>query len=107
MPTIHYILLDGSRRSVDAKLGSSVMENAIGSNIRGIDAECGGCCSCATCHVYVDEAFVDRLMPADDEETELLEFVASERLPNSRLSCQLAMTVELDGLLVRIPQTQA
>ncbi len=106
MPTIHYILLDGSRRSVDAKPGSSVMENAILNNIRGIDAECGGCCSCGTCHVYVDEAFVDRLVPADDEEAELLEFVASERLPNSRLSCQLAMTAELDGLSVRIPQTQ-
>lgn len=106
MPTIHYILLDGSRRSVDAKLGSSVMENAIRSNIRGIDAECGGSCSCATCHVYVDETFVDRLVPSDDEEAELLEFVASKRLPNSRLSCQLAMTAELDGLSVRIPPTQ-
>jgi 2Fe-2S ferredoxin len=106
MPTIHYILLDGSRRSVDAKLGSSVMENAIRSNIRGIDAECGGSCSCATCHVYVDEAYVARLVPADDEEAELLGFVAAERLPNSRLSCQLAMTAELDGITVRIPEKQ-
>jgi ferredoxin, 2Fe-2S len=106
MPTIHYILPDGSRRSVDAKIGSSVMENAIRSNIRGIDAECGGSCSCATCHVYVDADFVDRLVPADEMEAELLAFVASERLPNSRLSCQLAVTAELDGLLVRIPATQ-
>jgi len=107
LPTIHYILKDGSRRSVQAKIGTSVMENAIRSNIRGIDAECGGSCSCATCHVYVDEAFVDRLLPADEMEAELLDFVASERLPNSRLSCQLAMTAELDGLSVCIPQTQA
>lgn len=106
MPTIHYILQDGSRRSVDAKIGSSVMENAIHSNIRGIDAECGGSCSCATCHVYVDAEFVDRLLPADEMEVELLAFVASERRPNSRLSCQLAMTAALDGLCVRIPQTQ-
>jgi 2Fe-2S ferredoxin len=106
MPTIHYILQDGSRRSVQARIGSSVMENAIRSNIRGIDAECGGSCSCATCHVYVDAEFVDRLVPADEMEAELLAFVASERLPNSRLSCQLAMTAELDGLSVRIPPTQ-
>lgn len=106
MPTIHYILNDGSRQSVDAKTGTSVMENAIRSNIRGIDAECGGSCSCATCHVYVDAAFVDRLEPADEMEVEMLDFVASERLPGSRLSCQLFMTAELDGLSVRIPPTQ-
>lgn len=106
MPTIHYILKDGSSRSVDAKTGSSVMENAIRGNVRGIDAECGGCCSCATCHVYVDDAFIDRLPPADDMESELLDGVASERLPNSRLSCQLTMTAELDGLTVRMPAAQ-
>jgi len=106
MPTINYILKDGSSRSVDAKTGSSVMENAIRGNVRGIDAECGGCCSCATCHVYVDDAFIDRLPPADDMESELLDGVASERLPNSRLSCQLTMTAELDGLTVRMPAAQ-
>jgi len=107
MPTIHYILKDGSRRSVDAKPGSSVMENAIRGNVRGIDAECGGSCSCATCHVYVDEAFTDRLPPADEMESELLDGVASERRPGSRLSCQLTVTAELDGLTVRIPETQS
>ena len=107
MPTIHYILKDGSRRSVDAKAGTSVMENAIRGNVRGIDAECGGSCSCATCHVYVDEAFLDRLPPADKMEGELLDGVASERLPNSRLCCQLTMTAELDGLTVRVPETQS
>ena len=107
MPTIHYILKDGSSRSVDAKAGSSVMENAIRGNVRGIDAECGGSCSCATCHVYVDEAFIDRLPPADEMEGELLDGVASERLPNSRLCCQLTMTAELDGLTVRVPETRS
>lgn len=107
MPTIHYILKDGSTRSVQAKAGASVMETAIQNNIRGIDAECGGSCSCATCHVYVDDAFVARLTPPDDMEQELLEGVASERTPASRLSCQLTVTAELDGLTVRVPETQA
>lgn len=107
MPTIHYILQDGTQRSVDAKTGSSVMENAIRHNVRGIDAECGGSCSCATCHVYVDNAFIDRLPPADDMESELLDGVASERLPTSRLSCQLSMTADLDGLTVRVPASQS
>jgi 2Fe-2S ferredoxin len=106
MPTIHYILRDGSTRDVEAKAGSSVMENAIRHNVRGIDAECGGCCSCATCHVYVDEAFFDRLPPPDDLESGLLEVVAAERRPTSRLSCQIAMSAELDGLTVRLPATQ-
>lgn len=107
MPLIHYILKDGSNRSVEAKIGSSVMENAIRGNVRGIDAECGGSCSCATCHVYVDEAFFDRLPPVDEIENELLDGVASERLATSRLSCQLSMTAELDGMTVRVPETQS
>ncbi len=107
MPTIHYILKDGSTRSVDARLGASVMETAVHHNVRGIDAECGGSCSCATCHVYVDDAFVDALAPPDEMESELLDGVAAQRQPSSRLSCQIAMTAELDGLTVRVPQTQA
>ena len=107
MPTIHYILKDGSTRSIDAKSGSSVMENAVRNNVRGIDAECGGSCSCATCHVYVDDAFVGLLEPADEMETELLDGVASERLPGSRLSCQIMLTAALDGLTVRVPETQS
>jgi 2Fe-2S ferredoxin len=106
MPTIHYILKDGTTRAVDAKIGASVMETAIRGNVRGIDAECGGCCSCATCHVYVDDAFADLLPPPDDMESALLEVVASERQPTSRLSCQLNVTAALDGLRVRIPETQ-
>ena len=107
MPTIHYILKDGSSRSIDAKAGSSVMEVAVHNNVRGIDAECGGSCSCATCHVYVDDAFVTLLEPADDMENELLDGVASERLAGSRLSCQIFITPALDGLTVRVPETQS
>ncbi|MEJ8822490.1 2Fe-2S iron-sulfur cluster-binding protein [Variovorax humicola] len=107
MPTINYILKDGSRRSVDARLGTSVMENAVRGNVRGIDAECGGSCSCATCHVYVDDAFFERLPPPDEMENELLDGVASERLPGSRLSCQLTVTADLDGLVVHVPEAQS
>lgn len=107
MPTLHYILKDGSTRSVEARIGASVMETAIHHNIPGIDAECGGSCSCATCHVYVDEAGLGRLVPPDEMEDELLDGTASERAPNSRLSCQITVTAELDGLTVRIPECQA
>ena len=107
MPTINFILKDGSSRTVDAKPGSSVMENAVRSNVRGIDAECGGSCACATCHVYVDEAFLALLPPPDEMESELLDGVAAERRPGSRLSCQIAVTAALDGLTVRVPETQS
>ena len=107
MATITYILKDGNPRSLDAKPGISVMETAIHHNVRGIDAECGGSCSCATCHVYVADDFIDRLPPPDDMENELLDGVASGRLPGSRLSCQLMVTAELDGLTVRVPERQA
>lgn len=107
MPTIHYILKDGSTRSIEARPGASVMEAAVHHNVRGIDAECGGSCSCATCHVYVDDAFVDRLAPPDAMESELLDGTASERRPNSRLSCQILVTPSLDGLTVHVPARQA
>ncbi len=107
MPTIHFILKDGTTRAVDTKAGASVMETAVRANLRGIDAECGGSCSCATCHVYVEDAFLDLLDPPDDLESEMLEGVAAERLPGSRLSCQLFMTAALDGLTVRVPPTQS
>jgi 2Fe-2S ferredoxin len=106
MPTIHYILKDGTTRDADAKLGASVMETAIRHNVRGIDAECGGSCACATCHVYVDGAFVDLLPPPDEMESAMLDAVAAERLPNSRLSCQLRVTAAFEGFTVRVPETQ-
>jgi len=107
MPTIHYIHPDGQRTTVDAKTGTSVMEAAIRNNVRGIDAECGGSCSCATCHVYVDPAFFARLPDADEMEAELLEGVAAPREATSRLSCQITVGVDLDGLTVRIPVKQS
>lgn len=106
MPEIHFIQQDGTRRSVEAKNGASVMETAVHNNVRGIDAECGGCCSCATCHVVVDGAFLHLLPAADEMEEELLDAVAAGREAGSRLSCQIAVSPELDGLVVRIPETQ-
>lgn len=82
------------------------MQAAVQNDVEGIVAECGGSCACATCHVYVDESFVARLPPAGDLESELLTVTAAERKSNSRLSCQLTVTNELEGLTVTIPETQ-
>ena len=83
------------------------MRGAIDHNLQGIDAECGGCLSCATCHVYVDEDFFRLLAPASADELELLTGVAAERRPQSRLSCQIPMTAALDGLTVHMPERQS
>lgn len=107
VPLVHYVLADGSRRSFDVAAGESLMRGAILNNVRGVDAECGGCLSCATCHVYVDDAFATRLPPPSADELEMLTGVAAERRPTSRLSCQLSVTAELDGIVVRIPEREA
>lgn len=106
MPRVVYVLRDGSERRVEVPEGTSVMLGAIQNNIRGIEAECGGCCVCGTCHVYVDEADLARLPPPEPGESALLTGVAAELKPNSRLSCQIAMAAALDGLVVRIPERQ-
>lgn len=106
MPFVTYILRTGERRAVDVPAGTSVMEAAVHNNVRGIDAECGGCLSCATCHVYVDRSSTAELPPPDQFEIELLEGVAAERRPESRLSCQLVITPTTSGLVVQIPSTQ-
>lgn len=106
MVLVAYILPDGSRCRVDVADGVSVMLGAIQNNIAGIEAECGGSCACATCHVYVDEAFLPILGPPSETERELLAVVAAEQKPNSRLSCQITLTPELNGLVVQIPERQ-
>ncbi len=102
---ITYIDHEGTERDVQAPVGESVMEAAVHNAIPGIDADCGGACACATCHVYVDEAWLTRLEPPDDMEAALLEF-AENVAPNSRLSCQLEVTEQLDGLRVTTPASQ-
>lgn len=106
MPIVTYILRDGERRDIDVPAGTSVMEAAIHNNLRGIDAECGGCLSCATCHVYIDASSTAELALPDESELELLDGVAAERRPESRLSCQLVMPAGMSGLVVQIPPRQ-
>jgi 2Fe-2S ferredoxin len=94
------------RVTIEATDGSSVMHAAVSHGVDGIVAECGGSAMCATCHVYVDAAFVDRLPPPDAVEDEMLNSTAEERKPNSRLSCQLVVSKALDGLVVVLPEHQ-
>jgi ferredoxin, 2Fe-2S len=106
VPKVVYVLRDGSERRIEVPEGDSVMLGAILNDVSGIDGECGGCCSCGTCHVYVDEAYLAKLGPPDPSESALLEHVAAERRRNSRLSCQITMAPALDGLVVSLPERQ-
>ena len=106
MPHITYISPNGATHTIDVPAGDSVMEGAIQNNIDGILAECGGALMCATCHVYVEPGHLDRLVPIQDDEEEMLGTTAADRLPNSRLSCQLKVTAELEGLVVRTAPRQ-
>ena len=104
MPAVEFEQPDGQIREVDIAIGQSLMRAAIENGVVGIDAECGGACSCATCHVYVDDGA--QIMPPDDVENEMLDGVAAERRHNSRLSCQLVMTAEMAGMRVVISPAQ-
>jgi len=106
MAKIIYRQPDGHEDTVEVPLGWSLMEAAIQNDIKGIVAECGGGCACATCHVYVDDGELSRLPAINDMEGDMLECTATERRPGSRLSCQLKMTEALDGLVVLVPETQ-
>src|ERR1700679_2532877 len=105
MAKITYIEHDGTEPAVDVKPGQSVMEGAVKNNISGIDADCGGACACATCHVYVDEAWRDKTGSSTAMEDSMLDFAEGVE-PNSRLSCQINVTEQLDGLIVRMPERQ-
>jgi ferredoxin, 2Fe-2S len=107
MTTITFIHPDNRSEQVEAENGASVMLAALTHGLNGIVAECGGNAVCATCHVYVDEAWAAKLDPVGDDEDALLDGTASERLPNSRLSCQIKVTPALDGLVVRLPERQS
>jgi 2Fe-2S ferredoxin len=105
MPKITYIDNDGISRDVEAKNGSSIMEAAVQNMIPGIDADCGGACACATCHVYVAEEWMSKLSEKDDMEDSMLDFAENVQ-DNSRLSCQLIVSDELDGIVVTTPESQ-
>jgi ferredoxin, 2Fe-2S len=105
MAKITFVQPDGSQQTVDANPGATVMEAARLNKIAGIEAECGGACSCATCHVYVDAAWAPKTGKAAAMEEDMLDFAFDVR-PESRLSCQIKVTPELDGLVLRVPGKQ-
>jgi 2Fe-2S ferredoxin len=106
MPKIVFIEPGGVRREIDAPVGITLMEAARQHGIEGVVAQCGGACACATCHVYVDPAWAPRLEPREDMEEGMLEN-AWEPRDNSRLSCQIHITADMDGMQVTVPQRQA
>ncbi len=105
MPRIVFVQPDGVRREIEAPAGITLMEAARLNRVAGVIAQCGGACACATCHVYVDPAWAGRLEPVDDMEEGMLES-AWEPRDNSRLSCQVQITAQLDGLVVVVPARQ-
>ena len=106
MPKITYVHPDGAREELEAAEGASVMQAATAQGIDGIVAECGGNCMCATCHVYIEPSQLALLPAMSEEEDALLDGTASDREPNSRLSCQITVTQALDGLVVNLPERQ-
>ena len=106
MPRVTYIDTVGKETTLDIELGTSVMQAAVFNGIDGITAECGGSCMCATCHVYVREDQLARTPAMQPDEDAMLEGTASDRRPNSRLSCQLVASPEMEGLTVYLPETQ-
>jgi ferredoxin, 2Fe-2S len=106
MPRITFVKCNGTENEVVGDAGRSVMESARLGGVDGIEGDCGGNLSCATCHVYVDEQWMDKLDAMAAMENELLDVVASERKANSRLSCQLILSDALDGMRVSIPEAQ-
>ena len=105
MPKITYVEHDGTTRTVEAENGATVMEVALKNDVGGIVAECGGSCTCATCLVHVDEAWIGKVGTRSEEEEDQLDFAFDVR-PNSRLSCQITVTDALDGLIVHTPSYQ-
>jgi ferredoxin, 2Fe-2S len=106
MPKISFLEPGGARREIDAPLGVTLMEAARQNDVQGIEAQCGGACACATCHVYIDPQWMSRLEPREEMEDAMLD-IAWERRDTSRLSCQIHVTEELEGLHVTVPARQA
>ena len=104
MPKVTWKLKDGKEVSAEVPVGHNLMEAAVAKNVPNVIGECGGCLSCATCHVYVDPAWYAKTGAPDDMESDMLEITLAERKPTSRLSCQIKAVPELDGLILRVPQ---
>jgi ferredoxin, 2Fe-2S len=105
MLKVTYVESGGKQHVVDVQPGSSLMEGAVQNGVPGIAAVCGGACACATCHIYIDEAWRSRIGTRNDLEESMLE-MADDVQPNSRLACQIKMTDELDGLVVHVPDSE-
>ena len=105
MPKVTFIDFEGNSSEINAKTGDSLMDAAVINDVAGIDADCGGACACATCHVYVDAEWVSVVGQAGELEAEMLD-VAEEVQENSRLSCQIKVTEQMNGLVVRTPESQ-
>jgi len=103
MPKVHFVLADGSHKTIDVPKGDSIMQAALQAVVPGIIAECGGSAMCGTCHVYVDPAYVARLRPIDRVEEEILDSGLIARQNSSRLSCQIPLDDDLDGIVVHVP----
>ena len=107
MPKVTYVEYDGTKHDIEVQDGWTLMQGATLNGVNGIEGECGGACGCATCHVYVDEAFLDKLDLRNESEEEMLEFTVSPRKANSRLGCQIKVCLAIDGIVVRLPEFQS
>jgi ferredoxin, 2Fe-2S len=106
MPNIIYITPDGKRTELLVTEGTSVMQAALANGLPGLNADCGGACQCATCHVYVEQPWTDHLSAIDDTEDAMLDCTGEPRQASSRLSCQLIVSATMDGMVVRLPVVQ-
>lgn len=106
MPQVTYIEHDGKEHTVDLKVGMTLMEGARNNDINGVIAECGGACACSTCHVYLHPDWVDKVKAKTELEADMLDFALDTHAIQSRLSCQIVMTEDLDGLILKMPKEQ-
>ena len=106
MPKITYVEHNGTEHAIDVPVGLTVMEGAVQNDVPGIEADCGGACACSTCHVYVDPSWVNKLDPPEEMELDMLDFAYEPDPERSRLTCQIKVTDELDGLVVQMPEKQ-
>jgi len=105
MPKVIYIEFNGKKHEVDVPNGYSLMEGAVKNSVNGIDADCGGSCACATCHIYIDDQWTHKLPKIEEAERDMLDFVSNPK-KESRLSCQIMMNDQLNGLVVKLPERQ-
>ena len=106
MALVTYVQHNGTQHKVEVPNGDSVMQGAVNNMIDGIVAECGGGLACATCHCYVDDAWIERVGPPSEAEIEMLESTSNDKKAGSRLSCQITVSGELNGLVVSLPESQ-